>query len=188
MRRIASAVRFGNVLGSRGSVIPLFKKQIAEGGPLTITDPGMSRYFMTIPEAVLLVLQAGAVSRGGDIFLLDMGQPIRLLDLARQMIRLSGLREDDVPIAFVGLRPGEKLTEELTFSHETIEQTEQAKICRLTGPVRTPWNLQAQIRTLRRQAATMDFVAIHRTLHEIVPEYRPVGDTASEDRAATAGR
>ena len=184
---IASAVRFGNVLGSRGSVIPLFKKQIAEGGPLTITDPGMSRYFMTIPEAVLLVLQAGAVSRGGDIFLLDMGRPIRLLDLARQMIRLSGLREDDVPIAFVGLRPGEKLTEELTFSYETIEQTEQAKICRLNGPVRTPWNLQAQIRTLRRHAATMDFVAIHRTLHEIVPEYRPVGDTASEDMAATAG-
>ena len=88
--------------GSRGSVIPLFKKQIADGGPITITDPDMSRYFMTIPEAVLLVLQAGAI-RGGDIFLLDMGRPIRLLDLARQMIRLSGLREDDMPIKFVGL-------------------------------------------------------------------------------------
>jgi FlaA1/EpsC-like NDP-sugar epimerase len=185
---IASAVRFGNVLGSRGSVIPLFKRQIAEGGPLTITDPGMTRYFMTIPEAVLLVLQAGAVSRGGDIFLLDMGRPIRLLDLARQMIRLSGLREDDVPITFVGLRPGEKLTEELTFADETLEQTEQARIYRLNGPARAPWNLQAQIRTLRRHGATMNFAAIHRTLHEIVPEYRSMGATAPDEIAAAAGR
>jgi FlaA1/EpsC-like NDP-sugar epimerase len=185
---IASAVRFGNVLGSRGSVIPLFKKQIAEGGPLTITDPGMTRYFMTIPEAVLLVLQAGAVSRGGDIFLLDMGQPIRLLDLARQMVRLSGLREDEVPISFIGLRPGEKLTEELTFASETLDQTEQAKIYRLTGPSRTPWNLQAQIRLLRKHSAMMDFDAIHRTLREIVPEYRAINDTASDEIVTAAAR
>jgi FlaA1/EpsC-like NDP-sugar epimerase len=185
---IASAVRFGNVLGSRGSVIPLFKKQIAEGGPLTITDPNMTRYFMTIPEAALLVLQAGAVSHGGDIFLLDMGQPIKLLDLARQMIRLSGLRDDDMPIEFIGLRPGEKLTEELTFADEALEQTEQAKIYRLTGPARTPWNLQAQIRVLRKHGANMDFDAIHHTLREIVPEYRAMGDAAPPEMAAAAGR
>jgi FlaA1/EpsC-like NDP-sugar epimerase len=185
---IASAVRFGNVLGSRGSVIPLFKKQIAEGGPLTITDPEMSRYFMTIPEAVLLVLQAGAVARGGDIFLLDMGRPIRLLDLARQMIRLSGLRDEDVPISFVGLRPGEKLTEELTFAFETLEQTEQPKIYRLTGPASTPWNLQAQIRLLRKHGANMDFDAIHRTLREVVPEYRSIGETVPAEMAAVAAR
>ena len=183
---VASAVRFGNVLGSRGSVIPLFKKQIAEGGPLTITDPEMSRFFMTISEAVLLVLQAGAVARGGDIFLLDMGQPIRLLDLARQMIRLSGLRDDEVPIAFVGLRPGEKLTEELTFAHEQLEPTEQAKIYRLTGPSRTPWNLQAQIRLLRQHGANMDFGAIHRTLRDIVPEYQSIGDPPAEQMSAAA--
>jgi FlaA1/EpsC-like NDP-sugar epimerase len=185
---IASAVRFGNVLGSRGSVIPLFKKQIAEGGPLTITDPEMSRYFMTIPEAVLLVLQAGAVSRGGDIFLLDMGRPIRLLDLARQMVRLSGLREEDVPIRFIGLRPGEKLHEELTFAHEALEQTDQAKLYRLTGPSKTPWNLQAQIRLLRRHGANMDFDAIHRTLREIVPEYCSPGDSPAPEMARAAGR
>jgi FlaA1/EpsC-like NDP-sugar epimerase len=185
---IASAVRFGNVLGSRGSVIPLFKRQIAEGGPITITDPAMTRYFMTIPEAVLLVLQAGAVSRGGDIFLLDMGQPVRLLDLARQMIRLSGLREEDVPIEFIGLRPGEKLFEELTFADETLEPTEQGKLYRLNGPSRTPWNLQAQIRLLRKHGANMDFAAIHRTLHEIVPEYRPVEAPPAREVATAAAR
>jgi FlaA1/EpsC-like NDP-sugar epimerase len=184
---IASAVRFGNVLGSRGSVVPLFKKQIAEGGPLTVTDPAMTRYFMTIPEAVLLVLQAGAVSRGGDIFLLDMGQPIRLLDLARQMIRLSGLRDDDVPIEFVGLRPGEKLSEELTFAYERLEQTERGKIHRLSGPSKTPWNLTAQIRLLRRHCGNQDFDAIHRTLREIVPEYRAMHESADEV-ATAAGR
>jgi FlaA1/EpsC-like NDP-sugar epimerase len=185
---IASAVRFGNVLGSRGSAIPLFKKQIAEGGPLTITDPEMTRYFMTIPEAVLLVLQAGAVSRGGDIFLLDMGKPIRLMDLARQMVRLSGLREDAIPIKFIGLRSGEKLHEELRFAYETIEPTEQSKIYRLTGPSKTPWNLHAQIRLLRRHSANMDFDAIHRTLREVVPEYRAIGDAAPPEMAAAAGR
>ena len=185
---LASAVRFGNVLGSRGSVIPLFKKQIAAGGPLTITDPDMSRYFMTIPEAVLLVLQAGAVSRGGDIFLLDMGRPIRLLDLARQMIRLSGLSEDDVPIAFIGLRPGEKLTEELTFADEKLEETEQAKLYRLSAPAKAAWNLSAQIRLLQTHAADMDFEAIHRTLRDIVPQYRALGDAPSHQMSKAAGR
>ena len=156
-------------MGSRGSVIPLFKKQIAEGGPITITDPAMTRYFMTIPEAVLLALQAGAVARGGEIFLLDMGQPIRLLDLARQMIKLSGLREESVPITFVGLRPGEKLEEELTFAYEAIERTDQSKLYRLRSPSVAPWDLQAKIQLLKKLGIKMDFEGIQRTLRRSSP-------------------
>ena len=132
-----SIVRFGNVLGSSGSVVPLFKQQIAKGGPITVTHPEVTRYFMTIPEASQLVIQAGALGAGGDVFLLDMGEPVRIQDLARQMIALSGLkvREDgsnigDIAIEYSGLRPGEKLYEELLIDHEDTELTEHSRILR----------------------------------------------------------
>lgn len=172
-KTIVSTVRFGNVIGSRGSVVPLFKDQIARGGPITLTHPEIKRYFMTIPEAVLLVLQAGAVCEGGEIFLLEMGEPTPIVDLARHMIQLSGLDEEKIAIEFVGLRPGEKLEEELTFSFEEIGKTAVPKLYHLQGKTVAHLHLNQQIRTLKELAIRMDFAGIQEALKKVVPEYRP---------------
>src|SRR5437867_8464956 len=125
------SVRFGNVLGSRGSVVPTFLRQIRSGGPVTVTHPEMRRYFMTIPEAVQLVLQAGALGRGGEVFVLDMGDPVKIVDLAADLVRLSGLQLGvDIDLRFTGIRPGEKLHEEVFFSGENVVPTEHPKVLR----------------------------------------------------------
>jgi len=168
------SVRFGNVLGSNGSVIPLFKKQIAAGGPVTITHPEMRRYFMTIPEAVQLVLQASTMGSGGEIFVLDMGEPVKIVDLARNLILLSGLRPDeDIQLAFTGLRPGEKLYEEVNLFDESIAPTQHEKIKIFHGRV-MPWSeMSAWLERLRRVSDARDTRHLLLLLKELVPEYNP---------------
>ncbi|MCX5852792.1 MAG: nucleoside-diphosphate sugar epimerase/dehydratase [Deltaproteobacteria bacterium] len=168
------SVRFGNVLGSSGSAVPIFQEQIARGSPVTVTHPEIKRYFMSIPEAAQLILQAGAMGRGGEIFILDMGEPIRILDLARDLIRLSGLEpERDIPIQFTGLRPGEKLYEELITVGEGIVPTGHEKILVLQGNSRERRQLEAQIEELLACARTYNAGAIKEKLRHIVPEYTP---------------
>lgn len=165
------AVRFGNVLGSNGSVIPLFQKQIAEGGPVTVTDPEIIRYFMTIPEAVSLVLQAGTFARGGEIFILDMGEPVKIDDLARNMIRLSGFEPGaDIEIQYTGLRPGEKLYEELLLDTETSRKTANNLIYIGKDEPFDAEALQASLEELR-QAAEGNEPKLRSILAKIVPTY-----------------
>lgn len=166
------AVRFGNVLGSNGSVIPLFKKQIAAGGPVTVTHPDIIRYFMTIPEAVSLVLQAGAYAKGGEIFVLDMGEPVKIADLAKNLIRLSGYKlGEDIEIQYTGLRPGEKLYEELLMDEEGLQDTEN-KLIHIGKPIEMDEEkFMCQLIQLR-EAAKADSNAIRAMVKEIVPTYQ----------------
>ena len=177
------SVRFGNVLGSRGSVIPLFEEQIRKGGPVTVTHPEMKRYFMATSEAVILVLQAAAFGEGGEVFVLDMGEPIKIVDLAREMIRLCGLEPDvDIQIEFTGLRPGEKLFEELLGAEEGSEPTEHPKIFKARQVARKVSNdynndnwlmgkIDRLIATCVNNASREEIMS---TLKEILPTYRTV--------------
>ena len=159
------SVRFGNVLGSRGSAIPLFKQQIKDGGPVTVTHPDMVRYFMTIPEASKLVLQASALGRNGETYILDMGEPVRVLDLVRDLIRLSGFDPDvDIAIEFTGVRPGEKMVEELMTEQEKDGTTEHEKIFVARSIAIDPDALDATIRSLVDAAMRSDGVEIRRLL------------------------
>ncbi|HZZ44818.1 MAG TPA: nucleoside-diphosphate sugar epimerase/dehydratase [Tepidisphaeraceae bacterium] len=169
------AVRFGNVLGSSGSVVPTFKKQIAAGGPVTVTHPDMKRYFMTIPEASQLVLQAGAIADGGEIFILDMGDPIKILTLAEDLIRQSGLTpHKDIAIEFTGIRPGEKLYEELAASSDQTLPTKHEKIRTWQLPVATPAQIDHMLSTLTPVLNAPRQHVID-ALCQIVPEYTPNG-------------
>jgi len=178
-------VRFGNVLASSGSVVPLFREQIRRGGPVTVTHPEMVRYFMTIPEAAQLVIQAGAMAQGGDVFLLEMGEPVSILGLARRMIHLSGFEvrdadnpDGDIEIQFTGLRAGEKLYEELLIGDNDLA-TDHPRIMRAREHA-IPWDvLYPQLEVLTRAAGTGDHRTIRRMLESLVEEYRPkeeIGD------------
>jgi FlaA1/EpsC-like NDP-sugar epimerase len=167
------AVRFGNVLGSSGSVIPTFRRQIALGGPVTVTHPEMVRYFMTITESVGLVLQTATLGRGGELFILDMGQPVKIVDLARQMIELSGYKPDvDIEIKFTGVRPGEKLYEELRHTEESHEPTEHPRIFKLRAEG-TPSEADSWLAELAAAAASGDPTEMKAAMRRIVPEYTP---------------
>jgi FlaA1/EpsC-like NDP-sugar epimerase len=173
------AVRFGNVLGSSGSVIPNFRRQIEAGGPVTVTHPDMRRYFMTIPEAAELVLQAALLAplkpgSGGEIFVLEMGEPVRILDLARKMVLLSGLRPDiDIPIVFSGTRPGEKLYEEVKAIEENTSTTPHSQIRVFTGPSPPTGILRRTLEELERATAERDAASVVSCLQKMVPSYTP---------------
>jgi len=164
-------VRFGNVLGSAGSVIPKFQQQIAKGGPVTVTHPEITRFFMTIPEAVQLVLQASSMGQGGEIFVLDMGQPMRIVDLARDLIRLYGYTEEQVRIEFTGLRPGEKLYEELLADDETTSRTPHPKL-RVARAREVPENLIDELLPWLMQRRILSDNEVRRDLRRWVPEYQ----------------
>jgi FlaA1/EpsC-like NDP-sugar epimerase len=176
-----SMVRFGNVLGSSGSVVPLFRQQLVSGGPLTVTHPDVTRYFMTIPEAAQLVLQAGAMGQGGDVFVLDMGEPVKIVDLARRMVQLSGLSvrdesrpDGDISISITGLRPGEKLFEELLIG-DNAEPTAHPRILKAHEACLPRVELESQLQALRQAAFANDEYAIRCVLARCVPGFPDPG-------------
>ncbi|MBM63983.1 MAG: polysaccharide biosynthesis protein [Acidobacteria bacterium] len=186
--RLYTVVRFGNVLGSRGSVVPFFKEQIARGGPVTITHPKMKRYFMTIAEAVHLVMEAGGISKGGELFVLNMGEPIRIVDLVEDLIRLSGLRKDQIPIVVTGVRPGEKLEESLWESGAEVQVTANPDILKVTEP-EMPVDAFLEAKEALQQAAQKgDRLRVESILCDLVPTFTPsFNDPLSgDDQAAEA--
>jgi FlaA1/EpsC-like NDP-sugar epimerase len=193
-RTVFSMVRFGNVLGSSGSVVPLFRRQIQAGGPITITHPDIIRYFMLIPEAAQLVIQAGAMARGGEVFVLDMGEPVRIADLARSMVRLSGLTEKtaadaqgDIEIKSVGLRPGEKLFEELLIGDDVIPSGHPRIMCARERYI-DPALLDKMIQSLRQACTDNQTESMLRQVRNLVPEFRSPEEVNAEASAALAGR
>lgn len=193
-RTTFSMVRFGNVLGSSGSVVPLFRRQIQAGGPVTITHPEIIRYFMLIPEAAQLVVQAGAMAHGGEVFVLDMGEPVRIADLARSMIRLSGLTEKsdtepngDIEIKSVGLRPGEKLYEELLIGDDVVASTHPRIMCARERHI-DPALLDKMLQSLRQACASNDMESMLRQIRNLVPEYRHADEVNAEVTASLANR
>jgi FlaA1/EpsC-like NDP-sugar epimerase len=187
-------VRFGNVLGSSGSVVPLFREQIARGGPVTVTDKRIIRYFMTIPEASQLVIQAGAMGQGGDVFVLDMGEPIRIIDLAKRMIHLSGLEikddahpDGDIEIQFTGLRAGEKLYEELLIG-DNVSKTPHPRIMRAEESMIAWAELEKMLAVLEQAAKEDDFEQIRFVLQQAVSGFAPqceIGDLLWKQRKST---
>ena len=171
--RSFAVVRFGNVLGSRGSVVPYFKAQIERGGPVTITHHEMKRFFMTISEAVHLVLEAGGMGKGGELFVLNMGEPVRIVDLAEDLIRLSGFTTDQIPIIATGIRPGEKIEEALWEDDARIEPTAHPDILKVTEPPPPPGNLQAAVKTLEHAAQEGDRLRAEATLCDWIPTFTP---------------
>jgi FlaA1/EpsC-like NDP-sugar epimerase len=171
------AVRFGNVIGSSGSVIPTLKRQIKKGGPITITHPDMTRYFMSIPEAAQLILQTGSIGRGGEIFVLDMGRPIKIKNMAYDLIRLSGFEpEIEIPVIYTGLRPGEKMYEELVTREEKVNKTVHPKILIMkNSATKQPWDdLKIDIEKLINITLTFNSNSIKQKLQQMMPEYEPL--------------
>jgi FlaA1/EpsC-like NDP-sugar epimerase len=181
-KTVFAAVRFGNVLGSNGSVIPIFKKQIAEGGPVTVTHPDIERFFMTIPEASRLVIQAGGMAHGGEIFILDMGDPVKIVDLAKGLIQLSGLEVDkDIKIVYTGLRPGEKMYEELLMNEENTLPTTMKGIMISTGKEVSFEEVESKLEALEDALSKDDQTAL-RTLEKAVPTYTYTPNDGSQNK------
>jgi FlaA1/EpsC-like NDP-sugar epimerase len=173
-------VRFGNVLDSAGSVVPLFREQIRAGGPVTVTHPEITRYFMTIPEACQLIMQASAMGSGGEVFVLDMGEPIKIRYLAEQMIRLSGKRLEDVPIEYVGLRPGEKLHEELFLDEEELMTTAHSKLRLAQARRGDDPDLDKRLDDVIQSCLQWDDARILASLRVLVPEFGPISASGDD--------